>query len=157
MSAHDEEAIRRCIELARISVQHGSHPFGAVVERDGEVISEGENTVVADLDITAHAETVAMRNACRALGRLDLSGCTLYTSCEPCWICSCAIRELGVARVVIATLSPKGGGYSGKFPILIDDAIERYGPPPEVAVNVLADEAQAMWREVGWPAMRDRH
>jgi hypothetical protein len=62
-----------------------------------------------------------------------------------------------VARVVIATLSPKGGGYSGKFPILIDDAIERYGPPPEVVVNVLSDEAQEMWREVGWPAIRDRH
>lgn len=151
---NDLEAMRRCIELARQSVNNGNHPFGSLIVRNGEVLAEGLNLVVTELDPTSHAETVAMRNACRAVQALDLTGTTLYTSCEPCWICSCAIRELRVERVVFALTSPKGGGYSSdRYPILTD-AIERYGPPPIVEHGLLADESQALWTEVGWPKPR---
>ncbi|HEX3244694.1 MAG TPA: nucleoside deaminase [Chloroflexota bacterium] len=153
---NDLEAMRRCIELARLSVERGDHPFGALVTRGGELLAEGLNSVVTELDPTAHAETVAMRNACRAMGALDLSGATLYTSCEPCWICSCALRELRVERVVFALTSPKGGGYSStRYPILTDAGIERYGPPPRVEFGLLAEESQALWTEVGWPRPRN--
>ena len=151
---NDEQALRRCIELARISVEHGSHPFGSLITRDEELIAEGDNRVVTDMDATAHAEVVAMRNACRALGALNLDGCTLFTSCEPCWMCSCVIRELGVSRVVFAITSTRGGGYSGRFPILTDPDIERYGPPPRVTSGFMAEEAMALWREIDWPATR---
>ena len=153
---NDTEAMERCIELARLSVNQGDHPFGAVITRNGELLSEGLNLVVTELNPTSHAETVAMRNACGAVDALNLEGTTLYTSCEPCWICSCAIRELRIERVVLAMTSPKGGGYSSpKYPILTDATIERYGPPPMVETGLLADLSQALWTEVGWP--RPRH
>ena len=153
---NDIDAMRRCIELARLSVENGDHPFGSIVVRNDEVLAEGLNLVVTELNPASHAETVAMRNACKAVHALDLAGTTLYTSCEPCWICSCVIRELRVARVVFALTSPKGGGYSSsKYPILSDETIERYGPPPIVEHGLLADESQALWTEVGWP--RPRH
>lgn len=147
---NDSEAIERCIELARISAERGNHPFGSLITRGDSLVAEGENLVVTDLDPTAHAETVAIRNACRALGSLDLSGCTLYTSCEPCWICSTAIRDTGIARVVFAGSSNRGG-YSSGYPILRDPAIARYGPPPEVVPGLLAERCQQLWAEVGWP------
>jgi tRNA(adenine34) deaminase len=153
---NDRDAMRRCIELARQSVDNGDHPFGSLITSNGEILSEGLNLVVTEMDPTSHAETVAMRNACRAVQALNLSGATLYTSCEPCWICSCAIRELRIERVVFALTSPKGGGYSSsQYPILKDPNIERYGPPPIVDHGLLADESQALWDEIGWP--RPRH
>jgi tRNA(adenine34) deaminase len=153
---NDLEAMQRCIELARLSVERGDHPFGSLILSGRELVSEGLNSVVTEMDPTSHAETVAMRNACRAVGALDLTGMTLYTSCEPCWICSCAIRELRVGRVVFALTSPKGGGYSStRYPILTDPNIERYGPPPMVESGLLSDLSQALWTEVGWP--RPRH
>ncbi len=153
---NDIEAMQRCIELARLSVAQGDHPFGSLVTRDGELLSEGLNLVVTELNPTSHAETVAMRNACRTVDALNLQGTTLYTSCEPCWICSCAIRELRIGRVVFALTSPKGGGYSSQnYPILTDATIDRYGPPPIVETGLLADLSQALWTEVGWPKQRD--
>src|SRR5215213_8169486 len=139
----------RCIELARASHEDGNHPFGSLVILGDEII-EGDNRVVTEMDVTAHAESVAMRKACRVQQSFDLSGATLYTSCEPCWICSCAIRELRISRVVFAITSPKGGGFSSKYPIMTDGAIVRYGPPPAVEHGLLEAESQALWREVGW-------
>ena len=153
----DTQAIERCIELARAAVGRGDQPFGSVIVRAGEIVAEGENTVVTDLDPTAHAEVVAIRNACRALGRLDLSDCTLYTSCEPCWICSTTIRETRIGRVVFAARGRSTGGYYSAHPILRDGEIERFGPPPEIVPGLLADRAGALMAEVGWrpPAMSD--
>lgn len=150
---NDRDAMRRCIELARISHEQGDHPFGSLVIIGDRVI-EGDNRVVTEMDVTAHAESVAMRKACRESRSFDLSGATLFTSCEPCWICSCAIRELKIGRVVFAITSPKGGGFSSKYPILTDGSIERYGPPPLVEHGLLEEESQALWREVGWPRPR---
>ena len=146
----DTQAIERCIELARAAVGRGNHPFGSVIVRAGEIVAEGENSVVTDLDPTAHAEVAAIRNACRALGRLDLSDCTLYTSCEPCWICSTAIRETGIRRVVFAARGRSTGGYFSAHPILRDSEIDRFGPPPEIVPGLLTDRSEALLAEVGW-------
>lgn len=84
--------LRRAIELAVENVQSGrGGPFGAVIVRDGEIIAEGANTVTSAKDPTAHAEIEAIRAACKALGRFDLKGCTIYSSCEPCPMCLGAI------------------------------------------------------------------
>jgi len=87
-----------------MAVSKGQTPFGAVVvDRDGRVIGEGHNTVRADLDPTAHGEVVAIRDAWRRLGTWQqLTGCTLYTSCEPCLLCSFVITQVGFSRVVFA-------------------------------------------------------
>jgi len=84
--------------LAGIAHKHGG-PFGAVVVRDGEIISQGHNEVLLRSDPTAHAEIVAIRNACESLGRVDLSDCELYASAKPCPMCRGAIQWARIPRV----------------------------------------------------------
>ena len=84
--------MREAIALATANVTSGQGgPFGAVIVRDGEVVASGANRVTATNDPTAHAEIVAIRNACTALGTFQLAGCHIYTSCEPCPMCLAAI------------------------------------------------------------------
>ncbi len=103
MSAHaDEEWLARTIELATANVAAGGGPFGALIVRAGGLIAEGQNRVTATLDPTAHAEVVAIRAACLAVGDFSLAGSTLYTSCEPCPLCLSAALWARVDRVVYA-------------------------------------------------------
>ncbi len=99
MSAHLERAVLLAVE----NVAAGGGPFGAVViGADGTVLAEGQNRVTRDLDPTAHAEVVAIRAACQAIGSFSLEGATLYTSCEPCPLCLSAALWARVDRVVYA-------------------------------------------------------
>ena len=95
----DEQFMREAIRLADESVELGGGPFGAVIVKDGEIIAERSNSVTLDNDPTAHAEVNAIREACRTLGTFDLSGCVLYTSCEPCPMCLGAIYWAGIERI----------------------------------------------------------
>ena len=85
------ELMQRAIELAADNVLHGGGPFGAVIAREGEIVAEGVNRVTASCDPTAHAEVQAIRAAGAALGTYDLTGCSIYASCEPCPMCLGAI------------------------------------------------------------------
>src|SRR5262245_2494798 len=100
----DVHFMELAMRQAEIAVAKGQTPFGSVlVGRDGRLIGEGHNTVRADLDPTAHAEIVAIRQAWRRLGKWRmLAGSTLYSSCEPCLLCSFVITQIGVGRVVFA-------------------------------------------------------
>lgn len=86
-----QEFMRRAIQLSIESVKQGGGPFGAVIVKEGKIIAEAANRVTLDNDPTAHAEVNAIRQAARSLGRFDLSGCDIYTSCEPCPMCLGAI------------------------------------------------------------------
>jgi guanine deaminase len=86
--SHMKEAIRLSFETMR---NNTGGPFGAVVVKDGKIIARGYNKVVSTNDPTAHAEVVAIREACKALGDFQLTGCEIYTSCEPCPMCMAAI------------------------------------------------------------------
>ena len=86
-----EELMRKAIELSLRNVAEGGGPFGAVIARDGEIVATGVNRVTPDCDPTAHAEVSAIRAAAKVLGTFDLSGCEIYTSCEPCPMCLGAI------------------------------------------------------------------
>ena len=86
-----EELLRKAIALSKENVANGGGPFGAVIARDGEIIATGVNRVTSNHDATAHAEVSAIRNACAKLGTHDLSGCEIYSSCEPCPMCLGAI------------------------------------------------------------------
>ncbi|WP_121255043.1 nucleoside deaminase [Nocardioides ferulae] len=90
------------VELAVANVAAGGGPFGAVIVRDGRLLATGQNRVTRDLDPTAHAEVSAIRAACREVGDFALTGCTLYTSCEPCPMCVAASLWSRVDRVVFA-------------------------------------------------------
>ena len=93
--------LRTAIAISRAARQHGNHPFGAIlVDEDGKVVAEAENTVVTDRDVTAHAETNLVRIACAQWTPDELGSHTLYTSCEPCAMCSGAIFWSGIGRVV---------------------------------------------------------
>jgi tRNA(Arg) A34 adenosine deaminase TadA len=147
----DVKAMTRCIELAREALELGDHPFGSVLVRDDAIFAEGRNQVNTKLDPTAHAETEAIREACKALETLDLTGFTLYASGEPCWMCATVIRQVGIARVVIGGLSRwPTGGYSSEYPLLTLVVSGRYACVPEVVTGVLADECNALMDEAGW-------
>ena len=91
--------MRQAIELSEENVRSGGGPFGAVIVRDGRVIATGTNGVTRLNDPTAHAEVTAIRNAARALGTFDLSGCEIYTSCEPCPMCLGAIYWARIGKM----------------------------------------------------------
>ena len=94
-----EELMRKAIELAEENVDNGGGPFGAVISRNGEIIATGVNRVTSAHDPTAHAEVSAIRAACKELGTFDLSGCEIYTSCEPCPMCLGAIYWAHIDRM----------------------------------------------------------
>ena len=86
-----ENFMLRAIELSINSVKKDGGPFGCVITKNGTIISEGYNRVTSSNDPTAHAEIVAIREACKKLNTFNLSGCDLYSSCEPCPMCLSAI------------------------------------------------------------------
>ena len=98
----NESLIRQAIELASDNVRRGGGPFAALVVKDGIVIASGANQVTRLNDPTAHAEVVAIREACRVLGSFQLDGCDLYTTCEPCPMCLGAIYWARPSRVFFA-------------------------------------------------------
>ena len=97
-----KDMMRRAIALSENSVQNGGGPFGAVIVKDGEVIAEASNSVTIDNDPTAHAEVNAIRLATKKLGTFNLSGCEIYTSCEPCPMCLGAIYWAKIDRIYYA-------------------------------------------------------
>jgi tRNA(Arg) A34 adenosine deaminase TadA len=97
-----DEFMRRAVGIARKSLERGGGPFGAVIVRNGEVVGEGTNGVTLRCDPTAHAEVEAIRHAAERLGDFDLSGCEIYTSCEPCPMCLGAIYWARLDRVYYA-------------------------------------------------------
>jgi guanine deaminase len=99
----DMRFIREAIRLAKIHSHKGSDgPFGVVIVKDGAVVSRGWNKVVSTKDPTAHAEVAAIRSACRKQGSFNLSGCVLYSSCEPCPMCLAATYWARINRIVFA-------------------------------------------------------
>ena len=103
ISEQDAKFMRRAIELAQFGMEENSGgPFGSVVVMDGRVIGEGYNCVTSANDPTAHAEVMAIRNACKELNTFSLEGATVYASCEPCPMCMGAIYWSRAGRIVIA-------------------------------------------------------
>lgn len=101
--SEDRKLLRRAIEIAADGIEKGGGPFGALIIKEGTIIAESFNRVVIDSDPTAHAEIMAIRKASELLGSHDLSGCIIYSSCEPCPMCLGAIYWSGIKRVVYAS------------------------------------------------------
>ena len=160
---HDRAMMARAIALSKKSGAAGEYPYGVLICRAGQVVAEAINRVKRDCDVTRHAEVVAISAAQKALGRTSLHDCVIYGSAEPCVLCSYAIRESRIGRVVYALHSPHMGGLS-KWNILKDDGISRkmpevFAPPPTVVAGFMADEAeQALceWNPLIWMAMKTR-
>ena len=146
----NEDFMRLAIELAVENVKNGGGPFGAVIVRNGEVVATGANRVTPNNDPTAHAEVMAIRAACTKLGTFDLSGCVIYTSCEPCPMCLGAIYWAHIDKIFY------GANQHDAAAVNFDDSFiykELALPPRErkkPVENLLPDEALApfnLWRE----------
>lgn len=90
-NAFNETFMRRAIQISIDNINQNGGPFGAVIVKDGQIVAESGNRVTENLDPTAHAEIMAIRQACEKLKTFDLSGCEIYSSCEPCPMCLSAI------------------------------------------------------------------
>jgi tRNA(Arg) A34 adenosine deaminase TadA len=144
----DLQHLTRAIELAVSSREHGNHPFGSLlVDGDGKVLVEAENTVVTDRDCTAHAEQNLVRAAVSRFEPDRLAGCTLYTSTEPCAMCAGAIFWSGIGRVVFALSSATLGGIvddpTGARTLAMScrDVFERGGRAVDVRGPLIEDKA----------------
>ncbi len=148
-----EQFVRRAIGLAVENVEQGrGGPFGAVIARGGEIVAEAANHVTTLPDPTAHAEVLAIREAARKLGTHDLTGCTIYSSCEPCPMCLGAIYWAHLDAVYFAAdrQDAAAAGFDDSF--LYDEIplpIERRSRPairladPESSAPFLAWGAKA--------------
>ena len=104
------DPMRRALDIAKHAATEAEVPVGAVVMRDGQVIATGANATRSGNDPTAHAEIVAIRAACIALGTDRLTDCDLWVTLEPCAMCAGAIAHARIARLFYAAADPKGGG-----------------------------------------------
>jgi tRNA(Arg) A34 adenosine deaminase TadA len=142
--------MRRAIELSKQSVRNGGGPFGAVIARNGEIVAEGSNCVTIDCDPTAHAEVSTIRKACKALGTFDLSGCEIFTSCEPCPMCFGAIYWAHLDKIYMGNDRKDAAkiGFDDDF-IYQEIALsaEQRKKPSEVLLREEAWEAFKMWDE----------
>ena len=147
--------MQRAIALAIENVRAGrGGPFAAVVVKDGKIIAEGANCVTSTNDPTAHAEVMAIRNACAALGTYQLTGCEIYTSCEPCPMCLGAIYWARPARVFFGCTAADAAAIG------FDDSLiyQQVPLPPEKRsipfVSLMREEARAAFR--AWQEKSDK-
>lgn len=136
--------MQSAFEEAKEALAHDEVPVGAVVVKDGAIIGRGNNRVLRDCDSTAHAEIVALRQACTALGTHRLDGCDLYVTLEPCPMCASALAHARVHRVVYGAYDPKGGA--------IDHGVRLYDQPtchhkPEVVGGVLEQDCAQLLQD----------
>ena len=145
-----EELMKEAIRPSEENLDNGGGPFGAVIARDGEIVATGVNRVTASHDPTAHAEVSAIRAACQKLNTFNLSGCEIYTSCEPCPMCLAAIYWAHLDKVYF------GNGKTDAKDIGFDDSFiydeltlprEKRKLPAEMLLDKEAIRAFKMWQK----------
>lgn len=146
-STANPEFLRRAISLATENVVSGKGgPFAAVIVRDGKIVGEGVNTVTISNDPTAHGEVNAIRAAARALGTFNLSGCELYTSCEPCPMCLAATYWARIEAIYYGANAADAAraGFDDAF--LYDEIRKEHGARTIPSTQLLGDEAWASFK-----------
>ena len=150
MLMNKEELMMRACQLAEESVRQGGGPFGAVIARNGEIIAEGSNCVTIHHDPTAHAEVTAIRKATQALATHNLSGCEIYTSCEPCPMCLGAIYWARLDKIYYGNNREDAAkiGFDDDFIYReIELKPEMRSLPSEILMQEEAIKAFKMWTE----------
>lgn len=140
MDNSHEQYMKRCILLGSKAKLSGCAAVGSVVALNGEVIAEGMEGEPGFPGPIAHAEMVAILKAIQHLGSKDLGHCILYSTKEPCIMCSWLIRQTGVKQVVFAQPAGEIGGVGSIFPILTTPEIKKWPSPPLVVVGILKEE-----------------
>lgn len=145
--AEHESYIRRCLALARQAILTNDTPVGSLIVRGDQVFAEGVEAVRAGCDVTAHAEIEALRAAFARLESRNLTGCTLYTSVEPCVMCAYAIRLARVSVVVSGARPPDAVSTMSGHTVLTEASILPSHPLPLLIRDVLAPECRAVFDE----------
>ena len=144
--AGHEPFMRRCIELASIAKSRGNTPVGSLIVLNGEIIGEGIEELPLGNSVTGHSEVLACQSAVDKTGSRRLIDAALYSTAEPCFMCSYVIRQCRLALVVYGLDTPIIGGVTSKLPILIDECLTDWMPVPQVVGGVLRDECQKLKR-----------
>lgn len=134
----DIQFMREALQEARAAAEAGEVPIGAVLAHEGKILARSGNRTIRDVDPTAHAEMVVLREAARALDNYRLAGTVLYVTIEPCSMCAGAMIQARVPRLVYGADDPKGGAVRSCFEILSNT---RLNHQVELTAGVLADEA----------------
>ncbi len=149
----DQDFMRLAIEQTRAGIAAGQTPFGAVIVRGGEVIVAAHNCVWATTDPTAHAEVTAIRAAAGELRTIDLSGCIMYTTTEPCPMCLAAIHWAKIERVLYgATIADAAAAGFHELRVPATMMVEVGGSPLKVELGPLRDECRELfdlWKKAG--------
>ena len=141
----DQEGfMREALALARQAAEHGEAPVGAVVVAGGEIVGRGCNSPIADIDPTAHAEILALREAARALGNYRLEAATLYSTLEPCVMCAGALVAARVRTLVFGARDLRFGGVRSKFRLADSDVLNHR---VEIVEGVLGAECVELMQQ----------
>lgn len=139
----DEKYMLLALEEAKKAAEKGEVPIGAVIVRNGEVVAAAHNERETTFDATAHAETSAIRDACKKLGGWHLTDCTLYVTLEPCPMCAGAIINSRIDRVVFGAFDNREGAFGS----LINLASYPYSSRPEIVGGVMEKECKTVLSE----------
>ena len=142
-AASDELWMEEALRAAQRALEAGEVPVGAIVVYEGVIIASGRNSVLRDLDPTAHAEIVALRAAARHLQNYRLTGCELYTTLEPCAMCAGAIIHARISRLIYGAPDPKAGAAGS---VLDDINHPQLNHQLQVTSGVLAGECGELLR-----------
>ena len=153
-TVEDRFFMQKAIDLSIENVMNGGGPFGAVIVRNGEIIATGTNRVTANNDPTAHAEVSAIREACAKEKAFKLTGCTCYTSCEPCPMCLSALYWAGVERIVYGNTKADAKAIEFDDSFIYDEIAKPYEQRAIPCQNFMREEALAGFR--AWTANPDK-
>ena len=145
MAETDEQFMRLALLEAEKARDLHEVPIGAViVNENGEILAAASNRTIVDSDPTAHAEILALRTAARSIGNYRLTGCTLYTTIEPCVMCAGALVNARITRLVFGAHDERFGGVETKFRLCDSDELNHR---MEIVSSVLADECRTMMQD----------
>ncbi len=150
----DRRFMQMAIDLSVENVANGGGPFGAVIVRNGEVLSTGTNRVTANNDPTAHAEVSAIRAACTKAQNFKLEGCVCYTSCEPCPMCLSALYWAGVERIIYGNTKDDAKAINFDDSFIYDEIAKPYAKRAIPCQNFMREEALAGFR--AWTEKEDK-
>jgi tRNA(adenine34) deaminase len=139
----DQEAMQAALAEAQFAAEAGEVPVGAVIVQNGAILARGQNRVIRNLDPTAHAEVIALRNAAGAIGNYRLIDCTLYVTLEPCAMCAGAMIHARIERLVFAAADPKAGAAGSVLSVINHPQLNHQ---MRVEQGILAEESAEILR-----------
>lgn len=143
---NDEYFMRLAIAEAKDGVLKGNTPFGACLVKEDSILARAHNRVWQDMDITAHAEIVTLRQACEKLGVVDLKGCVLYSTCEPCPMCFSALHWANISKIIYGARIEDALGLGFRELTISNRRMKEMGQSPiEVSGPFLLEENLALF------------